>query len=163
MNRKLLFGIAMFFAVLGFALVGAENQAVAGRGGHGHHRARGCFGGGWGAGQCRGAVVYNGGVGCAGAACAGYDCAGRNGCAGVSRCRGRRHHGGLFSRLRARRSRCCGVQPVYCQPVPTCNGVVVGEPVGEPAPPSPPPAPEPADDGDDAVPEAPPVPDEDSV
>ncbi len=66
MNRKLMFGIAMFFVVLGFALVGGENEAVAGRGCHGGFFARGCggcFGGGlFSRLHCRGAASCEGAV-----------------------------------------------------------------------------------------------------
>ena len=39
MNRALFFGIAMFFAVVGIALVGADKKASAG---FRHHRCGGC-------------------------------------------------------------------------------------------------------------------------
>jgi hypothetical protein len=86
MNRIVVLGVAMFFALVGIALVGGENKASAlghrgcngygcngGHGGHGHH------------GGCNG---WNG--------CNGY----KNGCCasschGRKRCFGRkRHHGG---------------------------------------------------------------------
>ena len=39
MNRALILGIAIFFAIVGIALLGGENQAVAG---HGCHGCGGC-------------------------------------------------------------------------------------------------------------------------
>jgi hypothetical protein len=63
MNRVLLFGIAMFFAVVGIALIGGDSQALAGH-------SNSCCG-------------CNGNVGCDGG-CGGYQSC--NGCSG------RRHH-----------------------------------------------------------------------
>ncbi|HUY88024.1 MAG TPA: hypothetical protein VMV10_04785 [Pirellulales bacterium] len=97
MNRALLFGIAIFFAVVGIALMGGENKVMAGHG-------------------CNG---------CACAGCAGCDCGGGapaccgqvNDCCG---CRGRRHH------RHHRRNRCCGnpcCGPVECcGAAPACCG-----------------------------------------
>ena len=42
MNRTLIFGIAIFFAVVGIALMGGDSKAVAG---HGCHGCNGCNGG----------------------------------------------------------------------------------------------------------------------
>lgn len=102
MNRVFVFGVAVFFAIVGIALLGGEKQAVAGHGCNGCHGAVACDG----AASC-----------CAPAACSGrarMACSGRarrSGCAGM-------HH------RRARR-RCCG-QPVACCGQPTtCCGTVV--------------------------------------
>ena len=65
MNRVIVFGVAVFFAVVGIALMGGQQQAVAGHG---------CNG-------CHGAVACDGGnVGCAPVACSGDTgrCFGRN-------------------------------------------------------------------------------------
>ena len=76
MNRALVFGIAIFFAVVGIALVGGEkNVAVAG---HGCHGCSGCDGG------CDG--------GCSGPSCNDCGCRGglfsrlRNRCCGQQTC-----------------------------------------------------------------------------
>ncbi len=138
MNRTLMFGIAVFFAVLGIALMGGENQAVAGHGCHGGLFGGRCHGGGLFAGHgCRGngglfaRRCRGGGADCGGAVVT--DCGGGPGCAGAVDCGGRsRCHGGLLARLRARRAaRChggadCGGAPPACcgapAPPPTCCG-----------------------------------------
>ena len=130
MNRTLILGIAIFFAVVGIALLGGDSKAVAGHGCHG------CNGG------CAGI--------CAGG-CAGYagDCCGCHG--------GRRHR--LFGGHHRRRG-CCGCDggvdhcapacppscacpaPACAAPVcaPSCAGIGGGVPVegGTVAPPPPP-------------------------
>ena len=118
MNRKLMLGIAMFFAVLGCALVGGENSAVAF-----HH---GCGGGG----KMLGGLFAR--KHCRGAAAA--ECAPVAECAPAPApapcpppsCGGRGKHGGLLARLRARRaSRCsgamdnCAPAAACCEPAPT--------------------------------------------
>lgn len=93
MNRALIFGIAIFFAVVGIALLGADNSAVAG------HGCNGCNG------------------------CSGYDCGGcHGGCHGgglFHRLRNRGCHGchGCHGY-----NDCCG-QVNYCQPAcqPACQ------------------------------------------
>ena len=133
MNRTLVLGIAIFFAVVGIALVGGEKTAVAGR----HH-------------GCNGARVVVRRIAVAVAAVAmarrhRHRCHGCNGgCDGAAAdccgCHGRRHH----------HRRCCG-NPC-CGPVAGgCNGgcvVVVllaapGQPEAAPAAPGTPPAPRP--------------------
>ncbi len=79
MNRALIFGIAIFFAVVGIALLGADNTAVAG------HGCCGCNGGG---GHC-------GGGGCLGGLFGGHGCHGNgHGCHGNSHgcCGHEQHH-----------------------------------------------------------------------
>ena len=139
MNRKLMFGISVFFAVLGLALVGEDNEAVAGRGCHGRVK------------RCRG---YDCASRCAGRV---KRCRGASDCCGVPtpRCNGRGSHGcdggcdggscggrkrcsgGLLARLRARKAaRCRGCQgPSNCCGVPvTCCGPVAPAPCCEAAP-----------------------------
>jgi hypothetical protein len=70
MNRALLFGIAIFFAVVGIALMGSDSKVLAGHGCNGGCAGAGCDGG------CMGA--------CHGGGCAGNACNGG--------CNGRRHH-----------------------------------------------------------------------
>lgn len=74
MNRVLVFGIAIFFAIVGVALVGGENQAVAGHGCHG----------------C--SCDCDGDDSCGGDECCGGDesCDGDESCGGKRSCRGRR-------------------------------------------------------------------------
>ncbi|HEX5444430.1 MAG TPA: hypothetical protein VFW87_11395 [Pirellulales bacterium] len=96
MNRALVFGIAIFFAVVGIALMGGDNKVLAG---HGHGGGGGCMG------------------------CDGYACGGAPACAGpadcCAPCGGRRHHG--HRRHHQRRNNCCG-NPC-CGPVaPACCG-----------------------------------------
>jgi len=129
MNRALVFGIAMFIAVVGIALVGGEKSvAVAG---HGCHGCSGCDGG------CDGGCSNDCGCGgrvgllarlrsrkCCGEPCCGPAPACPPACCGDPCC-GRQ---GLFARLRARRSccgdPCCGPAPACCAPVcpPSCEG-----------------------------------------
>ena len=101
MNRIVLLGVAMFFAIVGIALMGSDNTAVAGHGGHG----------------CNGASCDGG--------CGGYDageCCGRRHhrhrrCDGGG-CRGRHHH---------RRNRCCGEVNACCgEAAPACCAVAAG-------------------------------------
>lgn len=117
MNRKVGLSVAIFFAVLGIGILGGGQDASA-------HRRGGCFG--LHRHRCHGYVVCAGA--CAGA-CAG-DChavvADCHACAG---CYGRRCHGGLFARLRARRcaGACAGVVYDCCHPCPpVCHGAVPG-------------------------------------
>lgn len=133
MNRTTLFGIALFCAVLGIAVMGSDNQATAGRGCGGlrdgglfrHHRA------------CQGVVAAPRCEAAPVAACAGAadDCAGAR----------RRCHGGLLARLRARHScagaaanNCCGqaAAPVCAPacPEPACPAPACEPSCGAPAP-----------------------------
>lgn len=131
MNRTTLFGIALFCAVLGIALMGSDNRASAGIGcggvRHGglfrHHRA------------CHGVVAA---PRCEGAPVA---CAGADDCAGARR----RCHGGLLARLRARHScagvavnNCCGQAAApACAPAcpePACPAPACEPSCGAPAP-----------------------------
>lgn len=77
MNRTLMFGIAIFLAVVGFALLGGQDSAVQAGGCHG------CSGGCWGcSGGCSGGCYgCHGGWGCHG--CSG-GCHGGRGCHGCS-------------------------------------------------------------------------------
>ena len=82
MNRALLFGIAIFFAIVGLSLVGSQSQAVAGHRCNGscdggHHRDR-CFG----RDRCHGRGHHD-------------RCSGRDRGHGRDRC-----HGGLFGHHR---------------------------------------------------------------
>jgi len=102
MNRNLMFGIALFFAIIGLALTGGERQVQAGLGSGDGLFSRGCDGG------CGGRI---------------RDCGGREGlfarlhsrrsdCGGETEvvapdpapsCGGRKScHGGLLARLRAK-------------------------------------------------------------
>lgn len=111
MNRAFVFGIAIFFAVVGVALLGAEKTAYAG---HGCHGCDGC--------SCDGG-------GCD-SSCSACDCS----CSGRrARCCGRRHA------RRARRchgchgcSSCCAPADC-CAPAP-CSGCDCGGAVEEAAP-----------------------------
>lgn len=108
MNRTLILCLAVFFAVVGLALLGGDSQAVAG---HGCHGCQGCDG----ADDCSGC---DGDDDCSGKChgrrfrlfnrCDGNDC---NGCDGADecsgRCHGRKRCSGLFSGLRDR-LRCHG-------------------------------------------------------
>ena len=79
MNRTLMLGIAVFFAVIGISLLGSQSQAVAGHGCHGSG-GYGWNGGGWcGGGGCHGGVVYDSGHGCHGSYGCHGDCGGRRG------------------------------------------------------------------------------------
>lgn len=111
MNRALLFGIAIFFAVVGIALVGGDNKVMAG---HGHG---GCGGG------------CGGYYGCDGGACGGAPA-----CCGPQACSGRHHR---HRHHHHRRNNCCGnpcanpccgpVAPACCgQVAPTCGGAQGG-------------------------------------
>ena len=114
MNRTLMFGIAIFFAVLGISLVGGENQAVAGHGCHG------LFGGG---GRCHGGGLFGGHRA---NRCGGYVAT----CGGHKRC-----HGGLFARLRARKAARCHGAPACCgDPAPTCCAPAPAPTCGAPEP-----------------------------
>ena len=111
MNRALLMGIAMFFAVVGLALVGGEAKTV--MAGHGCHCAGACDGG------CDGGCHK---------ACSGCHkkC---DGCHDSCSC------GGLLARLRARRCckpACC--EPACCKPAccaPKCGGEKAAAPKAE--------------------------------
>lgn len=85
MNRTLIFGIATFFALVGIALLGGENKAVAGHGCHG------CDGGGCDGGGCHGGGLFDHGChGCHGGLLSGlFDHGCHGGC----------HGGGLLSGL----------------------------------------------------------------
>lgn len=109
MNRVFMFGVAMFFAIVGIALLGGQKQAAAGHG-------------------CCGVV----------ATCSAVDTGCVPTCRGRCFGRVRQHHarrcGGCFGRLLSRR-RCCG-QPTDCcgtpvdccgAPVADCCGTVVHE------------------------------------
>jgi hypothetical protein len=91
MNRALILGIAMVFAVVGIALIGGESNAVVA--GHGCHACGGC--GGCGGGGCD------------------------TSCSSCSACKGCKC-GGLLARMRARRAArgCCA--PACCAPAPAC-------------------------------------------
>lgn len=145
MNRKLMFGIAVFFAVVGLALTGSEKQVQAGWGSHGIHSCGGLFSRLHARrASCCGEVEP---VCCApapaptcGGGCGGHTC-----------------HGGLFARWHARRAArrccgevavsCCGEAPVCAPACDTCGSacggdcggtVVVEEPAAEvPAAPAP--------------------------
>lgn len=126
MNRTVLFGVVIFFAVVAIALMGSGNQAIAGHGCHG----------------CGGSYGYAcGGYACGGYACGGYACDGCFGCGGVAYraracggcyapcggCAGVvRRHQGLFHHRRA--MACYGVAAPCCGPVVYgcgCGGMVV--------------------------------------
>lgn len=122
MNRKLLFGVSVFLALVGIALAGGSQQASAGIG------CRGCAGlfASHGRARCGGLFSHHRRARCGGDVCGGAVCGGREVCAG------RRHHRRCFGLLR--RQRCCGPQvccgvpaPTCCQPVATCCGTVVEE------------------------------------
>src|SRR5690242_16623537 len=82
MNRTLILGIAIFFAIVGLALVGGENASA------GLFRKHGCGGC-----DCGGAPACSGGEA---ADCCGGRCHGkRHGCHARKRC-----HGGLFHKHR---------------------------------------------------------------
>ena len=89
MNRIVVLGVAMFFALVGIALIGGENKAEAFFGRRGCNGCGGCDGGGH---HCGG----------------GYDCCGRKHhrrrcCGDVVDC------GGCFGRkCHGRKRRCCG-------------------------------------------------------
>lgn len=99
MNRIVCYGIAMFVAIVGIALIGGQKQAVAG-------------GGGYVVSSCGGYVVDS----CACAACQPVSCHGCSSC----------HGGGLFARWRAakaaRQCGCSGVVVSSCH----CGGMVCG-------------------------------------
>jgi hypothetical protein len=110
MNRIVVFGLAMFFALVGIALLGGENKASAF-----------IFGGGYGGGcACNGGGCH-GGHGCHGR-CHGRDrCHGRNRCHGRHRCHGGCNGGGCYG------GGCHG----------GCGGGYVQAPVGEKQAPAP--------------------------
>ena len=138
MNRGLLLGLLVFFALLGISLVGGDNPALAGNG---------CYG-------CAGSVGYGGTYACGGmVACGGAPCGGvivncgcagvvyqqsyapvycggyaGNACGGAVACGGMvRHRCRLFSRMRQNGCACAGAYPVAdaCG----CAGYAVGMPV----------------------------------
>ncbi len=108
MNRKTVFGIAVFLGLLGLGLLASEKQAVAGHGCHG------CAGGGCDggksackgdSGKCHGGGLLGGLLGnrCHGGGLLGGRCSGgKDSCAGSGKGNGRCHGGGLLSRLRNR-------------------------------------------------------------
>ncbi len=109
MNRKLMFGITAFFAVVGLALVGGEKEAFAGRGCHGRvaKRCGGLLSGGLSKIRCRGVAD------CCGVP-APDPCPPKPTCRGAKKC-----HGGLFARLKAHRdARCRGVKDGCGDPAP---------------------------------------------
>lgn len=96
MNRIVVFGFAMFLAIVGIALLGGENSAVAGHGCNGCSCDGGCDGGcDSSCGGCHGGLLSR----------LHKRCGGCHGCGG-----------GLLSRLR---SRCC--KPTCCEPAPCCG------------------------------------------
>ena len=108
MNRVFTLGIAIFFAVVGMALIGGERQVDAAFGCHG------CFGGK----HCGGLFARHKASCCAPepTCCAPEPTC----CAPEPACCGKKKHcGGLFARLKARRS-CCAPEPTCCAPEPTC-------------------------------------------
>ncbi len=114
MNRTLVFGIALFFAIVGLSLIGSENSASAGL-----FRHRGCGGSDCGGSDCGGAPSCDGD----------YDCGGYHGrkhrCHGLfggHRCHGRKHCHGLFRKHRC--YGCSGAAPACCGEVvePSCSG-----------------------------------------
>lgn len=129
MNRAFALGIAAFVAIVGIALFGDSNSAVAGHG-------RGCSG-------CDCSSDCCGGGDC----CAVTDCCADDCCA----CSGRK---GLFARLKARHKKCHGCSDCCapacggcsdcgCSAAPTCGcggGEVAPPPAMDPA--TPPAAPE---------------------
>jgi hypothetical protein len=122
MNRALFFGIAMFFAMVGIALVGADNKASAG---FRHHRGCGgcsCDGGGCGGGDCSASACDGG---CSASACSG--------------CRGHRKCCGLFHR-KHRCHGCNGGCNGGCS-APACGGCSGSAPAAEAPAETPPPAP----------------------
>lgn len=131
MNRLFALGVAVFFAIVGIALMGGENQAVAGHGCHG------C--------DCAG-VSCDGGCG-GHHAC--HGCHGRrhHRCHGCHGCHGRRHHRCHGNSCCGPVADCCGA-PACCEPAPVCG--CEGAPV-EYAPMEAPAAPV------EAAPEAPPA------
>ena len=108
MNRFLVLGVAIFFALVGLAMIGGESQAVAGHGCNGC-KGVGCVGGGHGV-------------------CAGIDCGGKH-----ARCAGRRHAraarcGGLKGDCGGSKVRCGGIKAKHrrrCAGVADCCGTVV--------------------------------------
>ena len=114
MNWKVAVGLAIFFAIVGIALVGGEKAAVAGLRGHG----------------CAGAAAC-GGCDDAGA-CGGVRCHGRLRCQGEKAavsCHGRvRCHG--LDRAERRAQRCCGAK-ASC----ACGGEAAPAAAPTPAPP----------------------------
>lgn len=88
MNRVLIFGVAIFFAVVGIALMGGESKAVAG----------GCGG-------------------CYAEASCDSECGGGHCCGLFARWKARKHHrcGGLFGH---KKHGCCAPEPTCCEPAP---------------------------------------------
>jgi hypothetical protein len=84
MNRALVLGIAIFLAVVGIALLGGDNAAVAGHGCHGCNGCGGCDGcfgcngGCFGCHGCRGGLLRGLFRGCHGC----HGCHGNNDCCG---------------------------------------------------------------------------------
>jgi hypothetical protein len=114
MNRKVAVGLAIFFAIVGIALMGGGQAAVAGLGCHG----------------CAGVAACGGGDDAG--ACGGVRCFGRLRCHGEREavaCHGRvRCHG--LDRAERRAQRCCGVK-VECG----CGGEAAPAAAPTPAPP----------------------------
>ncbi len=140
MNRIVLFGVAIFFAVVGVALIGGEESANAGL-----LRGNGCGGCDGGSGDCGGAAAD-----CCGRKKLFDGCHGRDRCSGRDRCCGREKcSGGLFSHKCGGREKChglfgkrCGGDDC-CGPVDACEcgGGKVIDDKGVPAPADAPPAP----------------------
>jgi hypothetical protein len=104
MNRTLVFGIAIFFAVVGIALLGGDNAAVAGHGCHGCDGYAACDGGG-----CFGGWRHR-------------RHHRRGGLFG-------RHRGGCCGEVQdccAPEPTCCEPEPQCCEPQPTCCGSAGG-------------------------------------
>ena len=105
MNRTVVFGIAVFFAVLGLTVIGSDNKVSAGLL------------------RCAGK--------CIGVNCGGNDHCGGRVCAG----RPKRCHGGLLARLRDRRCNKCHVDPCCGPaPTPCCEPAPAPAPCCKPAP-----------------------------
>ncbi len=105
MNRKVMFGVAVFVAVIGIGLLGGEKEAAAGRG------CRGC-GGGLFAGRCGGKEACHSDCG----GCHRERCGGRNRCGGL--------FGGRKNRCAGRcggQAACCAPAPACCEPAPACE------------------------------------------
>ena len=127
MNRTMVFGIALFCAILGIAVIGNNTEATAGHGCDGGCSASSSCSGGCGGWfknhrRCHGLRLFNRCNGCH-SSCSGDDCSGEDDCS-ASKCDGgchaRRCHGGLFSKWRARRcngcagNSCCGTTDHGC-------------------------------------------------
>ena len=123
MNRTMVFGIALFCAILGIAVLGNNTEATAGHGCDGGCAASSSCSGGCGGWlknhrRCHGFRLFSR-LGSCHSSCSGEDCSGEEDCS-ASKCDGGCHasrcHGGLFSRLRALRCNgcagdsCCGTE-----------------------------------------------------